>query len=137
MKDEIIGAEGEAAFEFSAKGGDGFFVESGVGSGEVDEVVGMDDEGLEIVFAAKEIHGFALRPAERVWLPLTRARREDLERAAAKSIGALGGVFDASGDGGVDADATGCARGRLLGRGPLEGILLGESGGHFSHSKRK
>ena len=131
MENKVVGAESEAAFEFSAEGGDGFFMEGGVGSGEVDEVAGVNHEWLEIVFAAEKTHRLALWVAESVRRPLARARGENLEGVTAKPIDAFGGVLDASGDGSVDADAAGGEGGRLFRRRPLEGIFFGWM--EFSH----
>src|ERR1700752_1134021 len=124
MQDQVIGTNGQGALEFAAKGFDGFLQKQFVGAGEVHEIVGVDDERLEIVLGAQLQHLFAQRLTEVIGRPLTRAGGENLGRVASDAVGALGGVVYASGSGGVDADAAGSQAGRAFRSGTGEDILF-------------
>jgi len=91
----------------------------------------VDDERLEIVAGAQSQHFLAEWTAEFAGRPLARAGRKNLQRVAAKAVGALGGVVDSSGRGSVNADAAGTEAGRAFG--PWTGndvLLAGHGAGH-------
>jgi hypothetical protein len=131
VEDEIIGADGEGALDFAAESFDGFSQEQFVGAGEIHQVIGVDDERLEIVLRPQLEHLLAQRVAEFVGCPLTRAGRENLQRVASDTVSALGGVVDSSGGGGVNADAAGSEAGPAFWRSTSENILFAsEEAGH-------
>ena len=117
MEDEISGFEGDGALDFGTKGGDGFSAELGIAAGDIDEIVGVNDERAQIVLAAEAAHRLALGSRELEWLPLARAGGEDLQGVAPEAVGALGGILHAAGSGGVDSDAARGELGRSGGRG--------------------
>jgi len=84
----------------------------------------VNDQRLEIVLGAKLEHLLAERIAEFVRSPLAWARREDLERIASETVGAFGGVVNASGGRGVNTDAAASEAGRPFGRGAREDVLF-------------
>src|SRR4051812_13781203 len=47
VEDEVVCAEREAALDLLAEGGDGLLADAFVRGGEVDEVVGVDDDGVD------------------------------------------------------------------------------------------
>ena len=113
VEDEILGLERESALDFATEGGDGLGVELGVASGEIDEIVGVNDQRAQVVLLAQAKHRRHVFGLDVVRLPLARTRREYLQRVAAEPVGTLGGVVHASGGGGVDADAAGRQHRRL------------------------
>ena len=117
MEHEIVGADSQRTLDFSAKRLDGFLQELLVGAGQIHQIICMDDQRLEIVFCAESGHLLALQFAQFVGSPLARAGRENLKRVAAKAMGAFGRIVDASGGGGVDADAARSEAGRAFRRG--------------------
>ena len=124
VEDKIIGADGEGALDLTAESFNGFSEEQFVGAGEIHQVVGVDDQGLEVVLRAQLQHLLAQRVAEFVRRPLARAGRKYLKRVASDAIGALGSVVNSSGSGGVNADAARSEAGRAFRSG------AGEEAGH-------
>src|SRR5438309_422714 len=112
VQDEVFGAECETAFDFAAKGGDGFLPELVGLACEVDEVADVDNGGLDAVFAAERAHLVTLLGGEVEGLPHARTRAEDLEGVAAEAIGALRGGLDAASGGGVHTDLPSGTGGR-------------------------
>jgi hypothetical protein len=136
VEDKIIGADGEGTLDFTAESFDGFSEEQFIGTGKIHQVVGVDDEGFQIVLRAQLHHLLAEGVAEFVGRPLAWAGREYLKRVASDAIGALGGVVNASGGGSVNANATGSQAGRAFWRSTSENILFaGEGPGHEASIK--
>ena len=105
MEDEVFGAEGQGAFDFAAKGGDGL-VADGIGlAGEVDEIAGVDDERAAVVLAAEGAHLLAVGRGKLSGAPHAGTGREDLEGVGAQFMSALSGAEDAAGSGEMNADA--------------------------------
>src|SRR5437868_5863890 len=115
MQHEVVRTKIEATLKFAAQAGDSFAVKIFSDAGHVDEVVGMNDQRLQVILLAQPVHGFALRAAQLIRLPLTRTRGENLKRAAAETIGALSGGFHTACSRRVNADAARGAPGRLRG----------------------
>ena len=129
MEDKIIGAYGQGALDLTAESFDGFSEEQFVGAGEVHQIIGVDDQGLEVVLRAQLQHLLAQRIAEFVRRPLARAGRENLKRVASDAVGALGGVVDSSGSGGVNADAARSEAGRAFWRDERGYLVRGRGSG--------
>src|SRR5277367_7020392 len=84
----------------------------------------MDCHGLEVVSFAQAHHLVALRTAQLIRCPLARAGGEDLECVATQPIGAFGGILDASGARGVNANTARGQAGWSPGSGVVEDVLL-------------
>jgi hypothetical protein len=134
MEHKIVGANGESAFHFTAESFDGFFKEQFIGAGEIHQVVGVDDERLEIISGAQLEHLLAQRIAEFVRFPLPRTRRKNLERVASNAVSTLGGIVNTSGGRGVNANAPGTEAGRAFWGGMAEDILFAGEGARHRES---
>ncbi len=97
MQHEKIGAEGQCAFDLTAKGGDGLGMELKITARQIHQVVGMDDQRLQTVALAQSTHLVALRARQVIGLPLSRAGGKNLERIAAQPVGTLGCIFHSAG----------------------------------------
>lgn len=104
MHDEVVGADGGGALEFSAEGGDASGADGGVGGGEVDEVAVMDDEGGEAVAGAVGAQFGAAFRGGHGGAPHARTGGEDLKAIGAEFDGLDGRVDERAGRGGVDSD---------------------------------
>lgn len=105
VDDEVLGADDEGSFDLAAKGGDRFGTVGEVDGTEVDEVVGMDDEGGEVeasadVFHAQDGGGIRGRGG-----PGSGTAGEDLQAVGAEFVGFQAGLFEGAGGGGMDADS--------------------------------
>src|SRR5229473_5242317 len=134
MQHDVLGAQLQGAFHFTAKSADGFLQKHRCLAGEIDQIVGVDRERLEIVFLAQAIHDCALVTAEIVWLPLTRAGGENLEGVASQAVSAFSRVFYASSNRSMYADAPGSEAGRAFRRRRFQDVLLP---GHGTRHNRK
>src|SRR5579862_6536475 len=105
MEDEIFGAQREGALGFSTKRLNRLFEKYLVRRCEIDEVIGMNDQRLQIIAIAQPRHFIALRSTKLVGCPLPGTRGKDLERIAAQAIGALCCILHTAGGRSVNADA--------------------------------
>ena len=136
MQDKVIGTDRESTLDFSAKSFDGLLKEKLIGAGKIDQIVCVNDEGLEVILGAQAKHLIAQRMAQFIRSPLARARRKNLKRAAAQPIGAFGCVLNSTSRRGVDADAAGSSSRRLFRRGAVEDVLFpGLGAGHMESIK--
>jgi len=107
MQNDEIGAEGDAANEFVVKGLDGASAQHGLLCGQIDQIIGVDDQRAEAEgFAAgakgSAVHfGDARGPAR----PHARVGRENLQGVAAELVRRFERVEMAAGDRGVNPDA--------------------------------
>ena len=91
---------------------------------QVDEVIGVDDQGLDAVFLPQRIHLAALASRQFIWLPLPRAGRKNLKGIAAQPVGPLRGSLHSAGSGGVNANPPRRHLGWRAGRRHFEDVLL-------------
>jgi hypothetical protein len=126
MQHQILGAQGQRSFNFSTERFNGFLQKDLVRRSKVDEVIRVDDQGLQIIFIPQPRHFIALWSAQLIRRPLPRTRRENLKRIAAEPVRALRRVLHASGNRGVNSDPVRGQPWRSLGRGQLENILAPE-----------
>ena len=132
MQHQKFGAQRQCAFHLAAKCRNRFGMKFGIAAGDVDQIVGVNDQRLQIVLLTQTRHLFALRAGQLVRLPLARAGGKNLKRVAAQAIGAFGGVGRASCGRRVNADAPRSELGRPLGRGQqLEDVFF--FFGRFGH----
>ena len=138
MENQIVGADRKGALDFSAEGFDGFLEKEFVGAGEVYQVIGVNHERLQVVASSQLQHLFAQGIAEFVGRPLAGAGGENLQGVAAETVGAFGGVVNASGGGGMDADTSGSETGRAFRGAAGEDVLFaGDGAGHKESIKRR
>jgi len=107
MHDYEVGAEGHAANEFVVKGLDGASAQHGLLGGEVDQIIGVNDQRAEGEFlaAGAESGGFDFRDTSGPAGPHARTGRENLQGVAAEFLRGFESVGVAAGNRGVDADA--------------------------------
>ena len=136
MQDEIVGANRQCAFHFSAECFDGFLEKQLIRAGQVHQIIGVDHERLKIILGPQTKHFLAHRMAQLIRRPLAWAGGKNLQRIAAQAVGALGGIVNSSGSGGMDADAPGSEPRRAFWRGMGEDILFaGHGAGHWEKYK--
>ena len=136
MENQIVGADGKGSFDFSAEGFDGFFQEYLVGAGKINQVVRVNNQRFQIVLRAQLKHLFAERLTEFVGRPLARTGGKNLQRVASNAVGAFGGIVDASGGRGVNADAPGCEAGRAFRSRAGKDVLFAGDGARHEESIR-
>ncbi len=105
VEDEVIGGYDFGAIEFAAEGGDGFGADFGIERGEVDQIVGVDDERREVQALAEGgeaggVGGVGFRGA-----PHAGTCGEYLEGVGAEAVGFEAGDFQGFGGGGVESDS--------------------------------
>src|SRR2546421_933337 len=105
MDDEVVGSESQPALDLLAERGDRLLAHAGVGGGEVDEVVGVDDYGRNPGLRADAFEGLDLFVFERTSLPPARVAREDLHRVRAERLSLEQRIVQAARDAGVETDA--------------------------------
>ena len=98
MQNQVIRAQGRAAFQLSAKRSDRLPSKLLVAARQIDQIIGMDDERLQVIFLAKPRHRLALKAPKRVRLPLPRACRKNLKCITAQPVGSLSGILHAPGN---------------------------------------
>src|SRR5580704_2575505 len=107
MQHQVIGAECERPVDLAAKSFNRFLEKQRSRAGEVHQVVGVDDQRLQIVFLTQAEHVIALRASEIIGSPLAGTRRENLQRVASQTPGPFSGVMHSSRTRSMDADAPG------------------------------
>ncbi len=112
VDDEVVGADGFGTVEFAAERGDGFLADIRIERGEVDQVVGMDDEGREVEAFAGGAEAADVVRVRRGGSPLAGAGGENLEGVRAEAVGFEGGLLEGFGAGGVDSDSQNGYRSR-------------------------
>ena len=105
MEDEVLGAEGEGAFDFAAEGlrrvdADGLGL-----AAEVDEIAGVDGDGADVVLGAQGEHFGGVLGLDGRGLPGAWAGGKYLEGVGAGLDRAIDGGPDAAGGADVDAYA--------------------------------
>lgn len=78
MQDQVVGAHRQRAFYFSAKSLDGFPEKQLIRAGQIYQVIGVDDQRLQVILGPKAKHFVAKGMAEFIRRPLARAGRENL-----------------------------------------------------------
>jgi hypothetical protein len=87
MHDEVIRSEQHGALYLLAKRGARFLANNLVGGGQIDEVVGVNDDGRKRCLGAQQMKALDLFRRERARHPPARVAREDLHRVAIKLSG--------------------------------------------------
>src|SRR6266849_5709647 len=107
MRDDEFSAERDAANELVVKRLDGAGAQHGLLRGEIDQIVGVDDQRAEaeLLAASAESRGVDLRNARRTAGPHARAGGKNLQGVAAELVRGVERVAISAGDGGADANA--------------------------------
>src|SRR5271154_6690412 len=130
MQNKIVGTDRESPLDLAVEGFNRLLEEQLICAGEIYQVIGVNDQGFEIVLSAQAKHLLAQRITKFIRRPLSRARRKNLQGVASDAVGALGGVVNSSGSGSVNANAAG-SEGGASRRGPVQDVLFaGEGAGH-------
>ena len=114
MKHQIIRAQRQRALHFAAKRFDRLLQEQRRGAGEIHQIIHMDRHWLEVIFLPQAHHFAALRTAQVIRRPLTRAGRENLKSIAAQAIGALSGILHTAGARRMDANTASRSSGAVV-----------------------
>ncbi len=104
MRDQILGADEESAFDFTPEGCGGLRTKTFATRSKVNQVVVVDDERPEIVLFTRAGEEFNGARSRRRGAPHARAGGENLERVGADSGGGKGGMFERLSDRSVSAD---------------------------------
>src|SRR5713226_2009554 len=128
MHDQKIGTENHSTNEFFMEGLDGAGAQHRLGSGEIHQIIGVDDERAEAEFFAARGEGFGVRVwnTDRRALPHAWAGGKDLQRVAAELFGRFERVAMAAGNRSVNTDAEAAVhpQGRLRLRDRLRPVLV-------------
>ena len=92
MEDEVVGAEGEGALDFTAHAHDTFFTDDLRLAAEIDQVAGVDGEGADFIFGAEFMHALGLDEINAGGPPHAGAGGKDLEGVGADFVRAQNGV---------------------------------------------
>src|ERR1700730_15397408 len=114
MQHEIVSAQGQPPLQFASKCCNRFLQEWRPHSCQVDQIIGMNYQRLKVILLAQSAYYLALAAAQRIGLPLPRTGREYLKGIPAKPVCAFGSLLHAARNGGMDANATGSCKRRLL-----------------------
>ncbi len=107
MRHQIFRAKGLCALKVDDELLYGFFVQIGFRRREVDEIVGVHEDGGNIILLPKLLEFCYIGFVERLHCPSAGIAAEDLHAGAAELVGALDGKGEAAGDGDVKADSHG------------------------------
>ena len=137
MLHQEIRAHRDGAFDFTPKSFYRFAEKQLVRRRQINQVVGMNNQGFEIVETAQPHDFVAMRTTEIVRLPLPRTGRENLKRITAQAVSALGRVVHATSTRCMDSDSARSKGRPAFWRRPIQNVPLTSQGARHTESIRR